>query len=252
MNQAPIRTYVHAPSSGKPANNLLGALADADMASLSEHMHYMIVKGGDVLVEAGETVRYAYFPCDGTLVSFVAFLDGGRGVETALIGREGAVGGIVSRGRLPAYCRAVVQNRGGPLLRIETTHLEAVKAKSPAVGQLFARYADCLLAQVFQSVACNASHTIEQRASKWLLAAVDRAGDHRIVVTQDELASMLGVGRSYLSGFLSSLRARGLIATRRGAVEVLSQSGLAHLSCSCNELVKAHFDDVLSGVYPSD
>ena len=43
----------------------------------------------------------------------IILLDGGN-VETALVGREGAVGGIVSKGRLPAYARAVVQF-GSPL-----------------------------------------------------------------------------------------------------------------------------------------
>ncbi|MFN3520871.1 MAG: Crp/Fnr family transcriptional regulator [Phenylobacterium sp.] len=231
-------------------NNLLAVLKPADAAALNEHLTAQETAGGEVLFEQGETVRYAYFPTGATMVSFVVSVDGGRGIETALIGREGAVGGIVSQGRLPAYCRAVVQNRGGPLLRIETVQLEAAKARSPSLRHLFARYADCLLAQVFQSVACNAAHTIEERASKWLAAAVERTGATSITMTQDELASLLGVGRSYMSQFLKSLKARGLVETGRGRIKVLSPAGLSRLSCNCNELVKAHFDEVLAGVYP--
>jgi len=232
-------------------NNLLAALKPADLALLAEHLVVHEAGGGEVLFEQGDTVRYAYFPCGPTLVSFVVSVDGSRGVETALIGREGAVGGIVSQGRLPAYCRAVVQNRGGRLLRIESGQLEAAKAQSQNLRHLFARYADCLLAQVFQSVACNVTHNIEQRTCKWLVAAVERTGTMRIAMTQDELASMLGVGRSYLSVFLKTLKARNLIATGRGTVEVLSPQALARLACGCNGLVKAHFNEVLSGVYPA-
>jgi CRP-like cAMP-binding protein len=232
------------------ANNLLATLKPADAALLNDHLVAQEVQGGEVLFEQGETVRFAYFPCGPTLVSFVVSVDGSHGVETALIGREGAVGGIVSQGRLPAYCRAVVQNRGGPMLRIETVQLEAAKSQSASLRHLFSRYADCLLAQVFQSVACNATHNIEQRACKWLVAAVERTGSTRIAMTQDELASMLGVGRSYLSFFLKSLKARGLIDTGRGRIEVTAPGALARLACGCNEQVKAHFEDVLAGVYP--
>lgn len=232
-------------------NNLLGALREADAGYLTPHLKPFRAEGGAVLFDHGDIVRTAYFPCGPTLVSFVVSIEGGRAIETALIGREGAVGGIVSQGRLPAYCRAVVQNNGGWVMRVDTVALEEAKSRSVTIRHLFARYADCLLAQVFQSVACNASHSIEQRASKWLVAAVERTGGTRISMTQDELAGMLGVGRSYLSTFLKSLNDRGLIATRRGAIEVIAPRAMRRLACDCNAQVKAHFDEVLSGVYPA-
>jgi len=231
-------------------NNLLAALRDSDAALLAAHLRPHRADGGEMLFDHGDVVRTVYFPCGPTLVSFVVSVEGGRTIETALIGREGAVGGIVSQGRLPAYCRAVVQNRGGWLLKMDTAALEAAKARSPAISHLFARYADCLLAQVFQSAACNASHSIEQRASKWLVSAVERTGGTRIAMTQDELASMLGVGRSYLSYFLRTLRRRGLVATARGAIEVLDPKALGRLACDCHQQVRAHFDEVLDGIYP--
>ena len=41
--------------------------------------------------------------------------------------------------------------------------LEAAKMRSPPLADAFARYADCLLAQILQSVACNSAHPIEHR-----------------------------------------------------------------------------------------
>jgi CRP-like cAMP-binding protein len=232
-------------------NNLLRALRADDLDLLRPHFQEIACDSGTVLYEPGDNVRHAYFPCGPALVSFMVVLEDGRGVETALVGREGAVGGIVSHGRLPAYSRAKVQFPG-TFLRLEAGELEAAKLRSHTLRNLFARYADCLLAQVFQSVACNAAHTIEQRTAKWLLAAIDRTGDHMIPLTQEQLAGMLGVGRSYVSRVIQSLKARGVVATKRGGLAIGDLAQLSGLSCGCHNAVRAHFDDVLKGVYPSE
>src|SRR5205085_7400606 len=118
-----------------------------------------------------DVVRQVYFPCGSSMISYLVVLEDGRAIETALIGREGAAGGIVSQGHLPAYARAEVQFPG-TFIRIDLARLEDAKARSAALRNLFARYADCLVAQVFQAVACNAAHTIEQRTARWLIAAI--------------------------------------------------------------------------------
>jgi CRP-like cAMP-binding protein len=232
------------------SNNLLRALRPSDLDLLMPHMEEVELNAGAVIYEPGDIVRHAYFPCGPTLLSYMVMLDDGRGVETALIGREGAVGGIVSQGRLPAFCRAVVQF-SGPALRIETAQLEKAKTASVVLHNFFARYADCLLAQICQSVACNATHTIEQRGAKWLIAVQDRIGEnHSIALTQEQLAGMLGVGRSYVGRVLGNLKSKGAVKTMRGKLLVDNSAALENLSCNCNNLVRQHFDDVLAGVYP--
>lgn len=233
------------------SNNLLKSLQQSDLQLLIPYLQQMSAERGYIIFEPGDDVKHTYFPCGSTLVSFLVHLDDGRGVETALIGREGAVGGIVSQGRLPAYCRAVVQFSGN-LLSIESTRLEEAKTASLTLRHLFARYSDCLLAQVFQSVACNATHTIEQRAAKWLVAALDRTGDHIIPLSQEQLAGMLGVGRSYVAKVIGTLKSRGVLETMRGQLCIHSVDELKALSCGCNEMVNQHFDTVLRGVYPHD
>ncbi len=231
-------------------NNLLGAVRPADFALLKGHLKRIDRAAGTVLYEPGDDVRYVYFPCAQTLVSYMVMLDDGRMVEIGLIGREGAVGGIVSQGRLPAYARAVVQ-LSGPLLRLESAELERAKLESITLRHLFSRYSDCLLAQIFQSVACNAAHSIEQRTAKWLLGALDRTGDPDVVLTQEQLAAMLAVGRSYISRVIHALRATGAIETRRGRLQIKDADKLERMSCTCNDSVRRHFDDVLGGVYPT-
>lgn len=232
-------------------NNLLRALRAADLAQLEPLVSGWDGRAGAVLFEPGDAVDHVYFPCGPSLVSFQVPLPDGRAIETAIVGREGAVGGIVSRGLPPAYVRAVVQFPG-PFLRVETARLEAAKARSQPIADLFARYADCLLAQIFQATACNAAHTIEQRTAKWLLATIDRTGDHVVPLTQEQLAGLLGVGRSYASRVVQSLKRKGVVATRRGRLAVRDFEALCAASCGCQDVVRDHFDVVLAGVYPTE
>lgn len=231
-------------------NNLLGALRPADFGLLRAHLRRTDRPAGSVLYEPGDDVRHVYFPCGQALVSFMVPLDDGRQVEITTIGREGAVGGIVSQGRLPAFARAVVQV-SGPLLRLDCAELDRAKAASPPLRNLFARYADCLLAQVFQSVACNAMHDIEQRTAKWLLAAYDRTGEQDLRLTQEQLAGLMGVGRSYISRVIHQMQEAGAVEPRRGRLRIADGERLAERSCGCHMTVRRHFDDVLDGVYPN-
>lgn len=232
-------------------NNLLRALHPEDLRLLEALVTEWHGERGRILYEPGDTVRHVYFPCGSSLISYLVVLDDGRAIETALVGREGAIGGIVSQGRLPAYARAEVQFPG-VFLRIESAQLEELKLRSLTLRHLFARYADCLMASIFQAVACNAAHSIEQRTAKWLIAAMDRTGDHVIPLTQEQLSAMLGVGRSYISRVLQSFKSRNLLETRRGTLLVNDFDGLHALACTCNRSVREHFDEVLKGVYPSE
>lgn len=232
-------------------NNLLRALRPADLALLEPLFTEWDGSAGAVLFEPGDTIEHVHFPCGPSLVSFQVPLPDGNAIETALVGREGAVGGIVSRGLPPAFARAVVQFPG-PFLRVEAARLEAAKALSRPIADLFARYADCLLAQVFQATACNAAHTIEQRTAKWLLATIDRTGDDVVPLTQEQLAGLLGVGRSYAGRVIQSLQRKGAVEVRRGRLEVRDFDALCAASCGCQDAVRDHFDRVIAGVYPAE
>src|ERR1700759_1713777 len=97
---------------GRPDNNLLRALRRPDYALIAPHL---FVRGNDVnavLYNPGDNVEVVHFPCGPRMVSFLIASEDGRNVETVLVGREGAVGGIVSHGNLPAYTRIVAKFGG--------------------------------------------------------------------------------------------------------------------------------------------
>ncbi|WP_249778354.1 Crp/Fnr family transcriptional regulator [Phenylobacterium glaciei] len=229
------------------ANRLLAALSLRDFEVLAPHLDTVALPRGKVLFEPGDDVTTTYFPCRQTMASLLIVTRDGREVEAATIGREGAIGGIVSEGHKPAFGRAVVQVAGSALA-ISTSHLEAAKLGSARFGDLFARYSDALLAQMMQGVACNALHTVEERCCRWLLSTHDRAGDQIIHLTQESLAEMLGVQRTTVSAVTAHLASRGLLKTHRGRVEILDRSGLEKASCECYEAVESHFATVLPEV----
>ena len=237
-----------APYPTVQSNNLLAFLQPADLALIEHHCHECHLLNGDVIYRPGDNVEHCFFPTGSAMSAYLVEIEDGISVETVLVGREGALGGVVSHGMLPAYARAAVLQEGR-FLRIAMRDLEEAKHRSPAIANLFARYADCVMAQVFQSIACNAVHTIEQRAAKWLCAAVDRIGRNSVTMTQEQLASMMGIGRSYASRVLQRFKHDKLLRTRRGSIEVLDLAGLRRRACTCNERVDAHFHAVLGEIY---
>jgi hypothetical protein len=236
----------------RPYNNLLRRLSASDFALLAPNLAHEEAQPNDLLYNPGDDVETVHFPCGPALASYLVPNEDGRDVETILVGREGAVGGIVSQGYLPAYTRIMVKF-GGPFVRIRVGKLDAAKANSPTLRNVFARYADCMLAQIFQSTACNAIHSIEQRTAKWIVSAMERIDGSDIVpLTHEQLATLLGVGRSYTSRVLQVFKAEGILETRRGSILVRNREALQRRACLCNESVKNHFEEVLRGVYPTE
>ena len=237
---------------GRPNNNLLRRLSSGDFALIAAHLAHEEADANTLLYNPGDDVDTVHFPCGASLASYLVANEDGRDVETILVGREGAVGGIVSLGYLPAYTRITVKF-GGPFVRLPIGKLDAAKTTSVSLRNVFARYADCMLAQMFQSTACNAIHTIEQRTAKWIISAMERAdGDNIVPLTHEQLATLLGVGRSYASRVILAFKAEGILETRRGSILVRDRDGLQMRACRCNENVKNHFEEVLRGVYPAD
>jgi len=231
-------------------NSLLDCLMEEDRRLIHGDLRSMFSPPDAVLYEPGQYVQTVYFPCGETLVSFMVSSDDGRTVETMQVGREGAVGGIVSQGRLPAFTRIMVQS-GGKFLALPVAALDEAKIRSRRIDDLFARYADCMLAQIFQATACNAIHAIEQRTAKWILAAAEHNGGDEVLMTQDRLSAMLGVGRSYISRIIRRYKEDGIISVRRGRIFIHDIDRLRAKSCGCNTAIREHFDVVLKGVYPN-
>ena len=225
------------------SHQLLSTLSSDARARIEPFGKVVRLEAGQVVLNRGDDVLVSLFPFDSTMVSMSVELIGGRSIEVALIGRRGAVGGIISCGEAPAVTRAEALV-GGPALSVPMPVLEEAKRQSPFLGNLFCRFSDYLLSQVMQSVACNAFHSIVERAARWLLHAQDRTGD-RIELTQQGLAGLLGVQRTTVNAVLQSLEQEGLIASGRGVIRVTDRAGLMRRSCECYQRLEDHFAGVI-------
>jgi CRP-like cAMP-binding protein len=229
-------------SNGRPANQLLQRLTERDYHLIERYLERVKVSANQILYHPGDKVEAVAFPCGSTMISFAVSLEVDRDVHAIAVGMEGAVGGIISSGLLPTYSRTSVII-GGEMIRLSVRKLEPVMRQSPSLRGAFARYADFLFAQTLQSAACNAGHSNEQRAARCILSVKQRTGDV-VPLTHEQLASMLGVGRSYTSRLLEKLKSTGMIETKRAAILVTDEKSLRKKSCGCDGWLKSHFHEI--------
>jgi CRP-like cAMP-binding protein len=234
----------------RATNQFLKLLPAAAREAIEPWLEQVELSQGESLFEPGDDLSHAYFPLGGLVVSLILPMSDGRALEAATIGREGVVGGNVSLGYKPAHARGLVQ-LPGQAARIPLPHLEAAKRAVPTLHDLFARYTDCLTAQVLQSVGCASVHPLEGRYARWLLTICDRVGHPELPLTQEALAERFGVARTYLTRIAGALHRSGAISYNRGLVRIEDRAVLEESACECYNAVRSHFERMLPGLYPT-
>jgi CRP-like cAMP-binding protein len=226
-------------------NRLLAALPAADFSVLAPSINEVVLERGMLLQELGDLVENVYFPHSG-IVSLVAVMRTGVTVETATIGREGVIGATVDPGSRRAFGRAIVQLPGTAAC-IPFSQFHAAASRSRAIRDLIVRYNELLIAQIHQSVACNALHDVEARLCRWLLQTCDRLGNDTVPLTQDFLAQMLGVRRTTVTIVARDLQAAGLIRYRRGLIHIVNRTALEESACECYDTIRHQMDGLVPG-----
>lgn len=196
-------------------NRLLNAFESESRARVDPHLESVEVKLGDVVCEAGGVIKHAYFP-DGAVLSLLTVLESGSAIETANIGREGAFGLFAAMYRLTSFNRCLVQ-LAGDLLRVPIDVLRWEFEHHAHIRNIFVTYSELLLAQIQQTVACNALHTTRQKICRWLLMMHDRAHGEDLTYTHEFLAEVLGVNRKSVT-----LAAQALQRAAKGGPHRLS------------------------------
>lgn len=224
-------------------NRLLAALSRSDAERLAPHLKDAALARSQVLYEPQGDIERAYFPHT-ALLSLVTVLSSGPTVETAIVGREGFLGVSLLTSHGVSANRAVVQI-AGRASSIAANRLDAALGESRSMRELFGRYAHAFLGQVFQSVACNAVHSAEERFARWLLSAADRNGGAALALTHEFVAQTLGVGRPTLTLVARSLQTAGLIEYRRGLILVVDRIRLEEVACECYWTVRQIYEQFL-------
>jgi CRP-like cAMP-binding protein len=240
-----ITAHATSPDLGANApgrNRLLAVLPAADLALLTPHLVETNLDPGAVLQEPGQPIRRVYFPHAG-LVSLLGILPEGQAIDTASIGRDGAIGLSAGLGSQIALSRAVVQ-LPGRASHIAPNRLAEAAARSRAVQDLIVRYTDVLLAQVQHAVVCNTVHHVQERLCRWLLHAHDRIDGDTVAITQEFLSGMLGVQRTTVTAICRMLQAEHVVDVRRGRIHIRDVAALERKSCSCYRVVRRLTDQV--------
>ncbi|MQA23510.1 Crp/Fnr family transcriptional regulator [Rugamonas rivuli] len=227
-------------------NHLLAALLDAEYARLSPHLEPIMMRLGDVLYESGGKLNHVYFPTS-AIVSLHYVLENGSSSEIAGVGNEGILGISLFMGGNTTPSRAVVQTAGHGYRLKSQILLDEFNLAGP-VMRLLLRYTQALLTQMSQTAICNRHHTLEQQLCRWLLLTLDRLPTSELTMTQELIATMLGVRREGVTVAAGRLQAKGFISNRRGHISVLDRIGLEGDVCECYEVVKKEFARLMSDV----
>jgi CRP-like cAMP-binding protein len=224
-------------------NHLLNILPQNVFAAIQPHLKDVKLVFGDVVAKPEESVTRVYFPHSG-VISLVIELESGNMIETAMVGRDGAVSATSALDGKTSFQKGLVQVAGeasviGPdALRVIANEFEPFRA-------LLIRHEQVLLAQAQQSAACNASHTVEARMGRWLLRIRDLTQSDEMDLTQEFLAQMLGVRRTSVSLVANTLQKAGLIKYRRGHIKIVDVEQLKEGTCECYEKVKGRYDTLI-------
>ena len=188
-------------------NHLLAALPAAEFERLAPHLELVPMLLGETLYEPGGQLQHVYFPTT-AIVSLLYVMESGSSAEIAGVGNEGIVGISLFMGGDTTPSSAVVQTAGHSLPAQRGASEGGVQCVSVQCMHLLLRYTQALTVQMAQTAACNRHHSIEQQLCRWLLSTLDRLPSNELVMTQELVASALGVRREGITEAAGKIAAR--------------------------------------------
>jgi CRP-like cAMP-binding protein len=228
-------------------NKILATFGADSLARIRAHLRVVKITQGQVLAEAHQPLEHIYFPHSG-IVSYVVAMADGQMIETGMVGRDSVVGGLQALDGNLVPNSILVQGPGAASI-IETDKMKSVVDTDPAVRGLLAKHELFMMAQVQQSVGCNASHVAEQRVCRWLARMYDLMGPD-FALTQEFMAQMIGVRRTSVSLVAGQLQEAGLITYKRGHLHVVDIEGLRRAACECYATTNIHREQIFDGTQP--
>ena len=231
------------PSIRTSSNHLLDSLPTAEIEALRPRLGTVELVREAVLVEAGRPLAQIYLPHSGAIAMMVR-LSEGQTVEVATIGRDSVFGASAALDGGVSLTAAVVVLPGTASV-LDAADLRAAAERSVIFRTVLARHDQALLALAQQAAACNASHSVEARLSRWLLRARDLCGSETLQLTQEFLAQMIGVQRNAISIVAHALQQAGIIRYSRGRIDIIDADGLREASSECYGAAKTHHQRLL-------
>ncbi|MCS3904350.1 CRP-like cAMP-binding protein [Methylohalomonas lacus] len=224
-------------------NHLLANLSGEVCQRVCPCLELVSMSLGQVLYESGDTLRYVYFPTD-SIITLLYVMEDGTSTEISVVGNEGVVGVALFMGCESTTTRAVVLSTGSAY-RLPGRWIKDEFNRHGEMMNLLLRYTQSLIAQTAQTAVCNRYHTIDQQLCRWLLLSLDRLPGNQLIMTQEQIANMLGVRREGVTQAAGKLQKLGVINYNRGHITVLDRPHLEKLCCECYAVVKKETERLL-------
>jgi CRP-like cAMP-binding protein len=216
---------------------VLDRLTEVERAALFPELCVRIDEEGDVLFSRGRDIEVILFPV-GAIYSVIVELSHGDAYEVDVLGRNGVAGSEVLNGEQTAL-RTLLCQASGPVVCVKRDAFERALSRSPALlrGARGALRRQWFAAQ--QTVACNAAHTLDQRAARWILLTHEEIGDEQFSLRAEYLSLMLGVPPDRVVALLDILRRLGCIELDgHEHIRIVSRTELLEQACECFNAVR--------------
>jgi CRP-like cAMP-binding protein len=217
-------------------NRLLSVLPAGEIDFLTPHLEPVSFTPGDMLFQAGDSIRHVYFPNNG-MVSLLSVTEAGQTVEVGFTGYEGMVGLPILLGRNDMPYQAMVQVKADGF-RVESKVILDLFNQCGTFHKIALRYFYVVFKQISQTCVCNHFHTIEARLCRWLSVMCERSNNQHLSLTQEFLSHMLGVQRTSIGMIANTLQNAGVIRYRRGKIEITDYERLKNSACECFSIVR--------------
>lgn len=225
------------------ANQVLARLPSDSRERIASHLQREELPVWKLIAAEQEPITRVYFPVD-AVISVVSSMEDGSIVEAYTAGRDGMCGSEIVWGEERSIFRAMCQIPG-VVYGMDAGVFRSLCKDDRAVLDATHAYAHCVLGLTGRSAGCNMLHPVVQRCARWLLISHDRVRKDTFELTQDVLATMLGVHRPAVSIAAGTLQKAGLISYTRGRITIKDRAGLEEASCECYDVVAREYERVL-------
>ncbi len=220
-----------------PENRLLESLPVADRDRLIAGMTDVKFEHRGTAYRANGPLNYVYFPRSGIMSSVIIMLDGAT-CEVAAVGMEGMLGLSAVLGATRSAEEVFCQIAPCNCRRMLATEFAAEVHRGGSFREMIYAYTRNAMVSSSRLIACNALHPLNGRCARWLLTCRDRVASDEFGMTQEFLATMLGVRRATVTAAAGALQDDGLISYRHGHIKILDGPGLEKAACECYEAIR--------------
>lgn len=224
-------------------NRILTGLPREQYDSLFSNLTPVNLHHHQVLYDAGDDIRYAYFINDG-MASSMCITTEGSSIEVGNVGNEGMVGIPVLLRHVTSPHQVVVLVPG-EAWAITTDTLKGEFNKEGELKNRLLSYTHALVTYMSQLGVCNHFHTVDKRLCRWLLISSLQVHSQSFHLTHDALSQVLGTSRTGVTMAANKLQKAGLIQYYRGQITILNRAGLEAACCDCYQITKEVFDHSL-------